>query len=301
MVLFVCYFGRNFNYLFIGTDITMIKKIIYTASLILLAFVIVTWFLGTEKIEIDKNYYMFYRGNIVEVNTAKKIEKIILKTYQMVDNINMASNGFFVDNNKIYLAPIFNSNFFEYDRKTKRFSQLVEGNLISYSHKYKKLFYIDHRNLYAIDVVTKKITHIARIEDETIMGFEIVFVTDNEFLFNNKEKVYKYNIDTNQTDTTKITDCKITNIYREKNNSILCLEPKSYKNYMLNLDNYQKTFFPNTNFEKERVSYYDKELDLFFISKLELHLTTNSIERRVTIVYDPNKNKEYLYSEKYTF
>jgi len=277
----------------------MMKKIIYTASLILLAFVIVTRFLGTEKIEIDKNYYMFHRGNIVEVNTAKKSEKIVLNTNQVGKEYSFGK--FFVDNNKIYLGHAFGPEFFEYDRKIKRFSQLAEGNLISYSHKYKKLFYLDHRNLYTMDVVTKKITHIARIEDETIMGFEIVFIADNEFLFNNKEKVYKYNIDTNQTNITKITDCKITNIYREKSNSILCIEPKSYKNYMLNLDNYQKTFFPNTNFEKERVSYYDKELDLFFISKLELHLTTNSIERRVAIVYDPSKNKEYLYSEEYQF
>lgn len=34
MVFFVCYFGRNFNYLFIGTDITMMKLI--KASLVVL-------------------------------------------------------------------------------------------------------------------------------------------------------------------------------------------------------------------------------------------------------------------------
>ena len=278
-------------------------------SFIVLSFLLISGIyiliFGKEKISINKDYYLCRGGIIKKVNSYKNTEEVILNTNQSFDNkfIDLALGSVFSQHEgSIYFNPILNNYFFQYDMNKKEINKLAQGKFVAYSIKYKVILYSHRSKLYLLDTTVKNTQYLADFEssNDRIYHAGLVFISDDIFLFNNKGKVYQYDMKLKQTSLTQIKHCSIKNIYRGADNSILCQSMKSSQYYMLNLDTHKENLITDDKMIRFPF-HYDKDLDILFYTLVELHITMNSLERHLTMAYDFKKNKHYIYHEKYFF
>jgi len=251
--------------------------------------------------KIDDDYLFFDKGKIQSINNTKKITKVILDTNQVLKGINMTAGlgtYFVIDENMIYYKPIFSQYTFSYDITTKRFTKMFRGNIVAYSYKYKILFYQYEQLLYQMCLNSKVSKVILKLPDDItyIDNYGVVLVDDKSLFYNIKDAVYSYNILTEEKKLTNIKSCKLVNIYRTKDNSILCYENISNRYYMLSLNTYDKYYFHT---EMSFPFFYDNKLDVLFYSKLQFSLSSKSLEKYITMVYDFNQKKSFFYNDGY--
>lgn len=250
-----------------------------------------------KKIKIKQDYYMLCRGGLIKkINNADNIEMPILNIYDK-NNLHdfVFGNTFFVDKirQKIYLDSQFHG-IFEYDINKRIFSKVNEGNLLAFDSDNEKLFYDYKTNLFSYNVNTQKETYIGKTRPRkgALFRKRIAKISRNEILYNDIDKVYKYNLDTGVSQLTDITHCDVHDVYRKNENSILCYYRG--KHFMLNLQSKEKYYLDTS---AQNPFHYDEKHDLLFYRKLKLDVFSKSLEKYLTIVYDFDKNKEYLYSE----
>jgi len=280
----------------------MLKKFILV---IVVIGAILAFYNINNRIQPNKKYIMICNNTIAEINIAKETKDILYNAndIQIQKPLLGIDTNYCKVKNNLYISS---GRTYVYSLETKKLHKAIfDGNLVGCIPKKELLVFEQNEQLFIYNLRTKEQEKIGNTRNKEFVdwlyGQRVSIVKDNWIFFNDKNNIYKYDIDTKTITKTKIKHCDIINI--KLNNGLLCLNSADFNDkvpyFYIDLSTFKQRDV-NLGIVAGNAFYYDNELNGIFYIKYDWDWY-NMKETKNTWFYSFDKNKSYFVDKECHF